>query len=90
LIILSRIVRVCRQLFVGKGLAGKHAAKDVAAAAMFPSWKAADLVAACRKYEWKQLARGFHELLNADRAFKTSSPNVEAYFDVMLWKLVGS
>ena len=89
LIILSRVVRVWRQLFVGKGLAGKHAAKDVAAAAMFPSWKAADLVAACRKYEWKQLARGFHELLNADRAFKTSSPNVEAYFDVMLWKLVG-
>ena len=33
---------------------------------------------------------GFRELLNADRAFKTSSPNVEAYFDVMLWKLMGS
>jgi len=29
-------------------------------------------------------------LLNADRAFKSSSPNFEAYFDILLWKLVGS
>ena len=89
LIVLSRIVRVWRQLFIGKGLGGKQSGKDVAAAVMIPAFKAADLAAGCKKYEWKQLARGFRELLHADRAFKTSSPNVEAYFDVMLWKLVG-
>jgi DNA polymerase III delta subunit len=89
LLILSKIVRVWRQLFVGKGLAGKQGANQVAAAAGVPSFKAADFLNGCRKYSWKQLAAGFRELLYADRAFKTSSPNVEAYFDILLWKLVG-
>jgi DNA polymerase-3 subunit delta len=89
LIVLSRIVRVWRQLFIGKGLAGKQSAKDVALAAMIPSWKSGEFIAGCKKYQWKQLAQGFRELLRADRAFKTSSPNIEAYFDVMLWKIVG-
>jgi DNA polymerase-3 subunit delta len=89
LIVLSRIVRVWRQLFIGKGLAGKQSAKDVAFAAMIPSWKSGEFINGCKKYQWKQLAQGFRELLRADRAFKTSSPNVEAYFDVMLWKIVG-
>lgn len=87
LMILSRIVRVWRQLFIGKGLVGKHGAKDVAAAAMVPAWKAGDFVTSCKKYEWKLLAQGFRELLQADRAFKTSSPRPEAYLDVLLWKL---
>jgi DNA polymerase III delta subunit len=89
LMILSRIVRVWRQLFVGKSLAGKRSAKDVAAAALVPAWKAADFTASCKKFEWKQLAGGFRLLLNADRAFKTSTPNPEGYFDVLLWKLIG-
>lgn len=89
LIVLSRIVRVWRQLFVGKSLSGKRSAKDIAAAAMVPSWKAAEFAASCKNFEWKQLASGFRLLLNADRAFKTSTPNPEGYFDVMLWKLIG-
>jgi DNA polymerase III subunit delta len=88
LIVLSRIIRVWRQLFIGKSLVGKRSARDVAAAAMVPSWKAGDFAAACRKFEWKGLAGGFRLLLNADRAFKTSSPNPEGYFDVMLWKML--
>jgi DNA polymerase-3 subunit delta len=86
--VLSRIVRVWRQLFIGKGLAGKFGAKEVAAAVMAPSWKAAELVTGCKRYEWKQLAQGFRELLHADRAFKTSSPRPEPFLDVLLWKIM--
>jgi DNA polymerase-3 subunit delta len=88
LMVLSRIVRVWRQLFVGKSLVGKKSGKDVAAAALVPAWKAADFTASCKKFEWKQLAAGFRLLLNADRAFKASTPNPEGYFDVMLWKMM--
>jgi len=87
--ILGKIVRVWRQLFIGKGLAGKNGASEVAAAAGVPPFKASSFAASCKKYGWPQLAGGFRALLNADRAFKTSSPNVEAYFDILLWKLVG-
>lgn len=89
LVLLARVVRVWRQLFIGKALVGKRSANDVAAAAGVPHWKAAEFAAACRKFEWKQLATGFRLLLSADRAFKTSTPNHEGYFDVMLWKLIG-
>jgi DNA polymerase III subunit delta len=89
LIILARVARVWRQLFVGKALVGRQSAKDVAMAAMVPAWKAADFVTACRKFEWKRLASGFRLLLSADRAFKTSTPDSEGYFDVMLWKMIG-
>ena len=88
LIVLSRIVRVWRQLFIGKSVVGKRGAKEAAAAALVPVWKASDFAASCRKFEWKQLAGGFRLLLNADRAFKTSTPNPEGYFDVMLWKML--
>ena len=87
--ILAKIVRVWRQLFIGKGIAGKKGANEAAAAAGVPPFKASSFVASCRKYGWPKLAGGFRELLAADRAFKTSSPNVEAYFDILLWKLVG-
>lgn len=87
--ILAKIVRVWRQLFVGKGMAGKGSANDVATAAGVPAFKAGSFAANCKKYGWPQLAGGFRELLAADRAFKSSSPNVEAYFDILLWKLVG-
>ena len=89
LLILSKIVRSWRQLFMGKGLAGSKGANDVAAAVGLPGFRASAFAASCRKYGWSQLARGFRELLNADRAFKSSSPDTEAYFDVLLWKLVG-
>ena len=85
--VLGRITRVWRQLFIGKGLAAKRSAKEVAVAAGMPPFKAGELVAGCRRYEWKQIARGFRELLNVDRALKSSSPDVEACFDVMLWKM---
>ncbi len=88
LIILSRLVRVWRQLFVGKSVVGKRSAKDAALAAGAPVWKAADFAASCRTFEWKQLAAGFRVLLNADRAFKTSTPNAEGYLTVVLWKLM--
>lgn len=87
--ILGSIVRVWRQLFVGKGMSRKGSANDIAAAAGVPSFKAASFAASCKKFGWPQLAAGFRELLAADRAFKTSSPNFEAYFDILLWKLVG-
>ena len=86
--LLAQIVRVWRQLFVGKSLIGKRSAKDVAAAALVPPWKAAEFTAACKKFEWKQLAGGFRLLLSADRAFKSSTPNPEGYFDIMLWKML--
>jgi DNA polymerase-3 subunit delta len=88
LVVLSRIVRVWRQLFVGKSLAGKRGAKDVAFAAGVPAFKAADFAAFCRKFDWKQLAAGFRHLLEADRTFKSSPANPESYFDVMLWKMM--
>jgi DNA polymerase III delta subunit len=88
LIVLARIVRVWRQLLIGKSIVGKNGAKDAAAAAMVPAWKASEFAAACRKFDWKQLAAGFRLLLSADRAFKTSTPNPEGYLDVMLWKMI--
>jgi DNA polymerase-3 subunit delta len=89
LILLSRMARVWRQLFIGKALAGRRGAREAAAAALVPVWKAAEFAAACRRFEWKQLASGFRLLLSADRAFKTSTPDLEGYFDVLLWKLIG-
>ena len=56
---------------------------------MVPVLEGGGFTGSCRKFEWKQLAAGFRLLLNADRAFKTSTPNPEGYFDVMLWKLIG-
>jgi DNA polymerase III delta subunit len=88
LLVLARIVGVWRKLFIGKGLAGRRSAREVAAAAGVPEFKAGEFVAGCRKYEWRQLADGFRELLNLDRALKSSNPDVEASFDVMLWKLI--
>jgi DNA polymerase III delta subunit len=87
--ILAKIVRVWRQLFVGKGVLAKRGANDAAAAVGVPGFKASAFAASCRKYSWGRLAGGFRELLQADRALKLSTPNVEAYFDVLLWKLIG-
>jgi len=87
LLVLSRIVRVWRQLFIGKGLATRQSPKEIAAAVGVPPFKAGEFAAGCRKYEWSRLAAGFRELLQLDRALKSSNPDVEACFDVMLWKL---
>ena len=89
LLILSKIARAWRQLFMGKGLAGKKSTNEVAAAVGLPGFRASAFAASCRKFGWSQLARGFRELLHADRAFKSSTPDTETYFDVLLWKLVG-
>jgi len=89
LIALSRIVRVWRQLFIGKSLAGRKSAKEIAAAALVPSWKAAAFADSCKRFDGKRLAAGFRLLLSADRALKTSTPHPEGYFDVMLWKMIG-
>jgi DNA polymerase-3 subunit delta len=86
--LLSTIARVWRQLFAAKGLAGRTGASEVAMAVGAPAFKGAAIVAASRRYEWKQLAMGFRSIRAADRAFKSSSPNPEVYFDVMLWKLM--
>lgn len=90
LLIFSKIVRVWRHLFVGKGVLVKRGANEAAAAAGVPSFKASAFAASCRKYSWSRLAGGFRELLQADRAFKLSTPDIEAYFDVLLWKLIGA
>jgi DNA polymerase III delta subunit len=87
LLLLSQIVRVWRQLFIGKGLASQRSAKEVAAAAGIPPFKAGEFVAGCRRYEWRQLVLGFREILNLDRTLKSSNPDVEACFDVVLWKM---
>ena len=88
LIVLSRIVRVWRQLLAGKGMAGRKSAKEIAMAVGAPVWKANDILAACRQLEWKRLGTGFQELLKADRSLKTSA-EPEIYFHVLLWKLIG-
>jgi DNA polymerase III delta subunit len=87
LMMLGLIIRVWRNLFVGKGLASQRSPKEVAAAVGIPSFKAGEFVAGCKKYEWRQLVLGFREILNVDRTLKSSSPDVEACFDVMLWKM---
>jgi DNA polymerase III delta subunit len=89
LLILAKIVRVWRQLFVGKGVSAKRGANEAAMAAGVPGFKASIFAAGCRKYSWSELASGFRELLSADRALKLSAPDIEAYFDVLVWKLVG-
>ena len=87
LLVLSQIARVWRQLFIGKGLASQRSGKEVTAAVGLPAFKAGELIAGCRKYEWRQLVLGFREILNLDRTLKSSSPDIEACFDVMLWKM---
>jgi DNA polymerase-3 subunit delta len=87
-LILSRIVRVWRQIFVGKVLEGRALPGEIAKAASVPPWKAATFVNACKRFQWKGVVEGFEILIRADRAFKTSSPNPEFYFDAMLWKLM--
>ncbi len=88
ILILSRIARVWRQIFVGKVLEGRGSAKDIAAAASVPYWKAGEFASSCRRFDWICVVKGFKELIEADRTFKTSAPNPEYYFDVMLWKLI--
>jgi DNA polymerase III delta subunit len=87
LLVLNQIIRIWRQLFIGKGLTTQRNPKEVAAAVGLPAFKAGEFVAGCKKYEWRQLAMGFREILNLDRTLKSSSPDVEACFDVMLWKI---
>ena len=89
LLLLSRIVRVWRQLFIGKGVSSQRSPKEVAAIAGVPAFKAGEFLAGCRRYEWTRLASGFRELLELDRTLKSSRADIEACFDLVLWKLTG-
>ena len=89
LMVLSRVVRVWRQLFVGKSLVGKEALKTLQRRRGARSGKRRNSPPHANNSNGRQLAAGFRLLLGADRAFKTSTPNPEGYFDVMLWKMIG-
>lgn len=90
ILVLSKLVRVWRQVFIGKALEGRGSPAQVARAAGIPHWKAGSFVSACRSFEGSAVISGFRELVRADQTLKTSSPNPEYYFDVMLWKLIGA
>ena len=90
ILILSKLVRVWRQIFIAKVLEGRSSPTEVARAAGVPRWKAGQFVTACRMFDRGKIATGFEEFVRADQALKTSSPNPEYYFDVMLWKLIGT
>ena len=89
LLILSKLVRVWRQLFIAKILEGRGSPADMARAAGVPHWKAGAFSTAARRFDKARVVAGFQELVRADQALKTSSPNPEYYFDVMMWKLIG-
>ena len=90
LLILSKLVRVWRQIFIAKILERKGSQADIARAAGVPHWKAGQFASASRRFDWDRVVEGFRELVRADQALKTSSPNPEYYFDVMMWKLIGA
>jgi DNA polymerase-3 subunit delta len=85
--LLGRVLRIWRQIFIGKGLVSRRSPKDVAAGVGLPQFKAAEFAAGCKKYEWKEIASGFRVMLQLDQSLKSSSADVEASFEVMLWKL---
>lgn len=88
ILILSRIARVWRQVLVAKFLEGSASSGQIAAAASVPHWKAAQFASASSKFDKRRVVVGFTELVRADRAFKTSSPNAQIYLDMLLWKLM--
>ncbi len=87
LLILSKMTRVWRQLFVARTLGGGSDA-DVARLVGVPPGIAGKIVRASRRFEWEGLVGGFRLLVQADHAFKSSSPDPESYFDILLWKLL--
>jgi DNA polymerase-3 subunit delta len=89
ILILSKLMRVWRQIFVAKALEGRGSASQLSQIAGVPQWKASQFLAAARKFDWDRVVSGFAELVGADLAFKSTSTHPEYYFDVMLWKLIG-
>jgi DNA polymerase III delta subunit len=87
LLILSKMTRVWRQLFVARTLGG-GSDSDVARLVGVPPRIAAKIVRASQRFEWDRLVGGFRLLVHADHAFKSSSPDPESYFDILLWKLL--
>ena len=85
--LLGRVLRVWRQIFIGKGLVSRRSPREVAAGVGLPQFKAADFAAGCKRYDWKEIASGFRVMLQLDQALKSSVTDVEASFEVMLWKL---
>ncbi len=59
--VLSQIVRVWRQLFIGKGLANQRSAKEVAAAVGFPHSRPANLSPAAENMNGNNLLWGFEK-----------------------------
>jgi DNA polymerase III delta subunit len=87
LLILSKLTRVWRQLFVARTL-GRASDVEVARLAGVPPAIGGKILRASRRFEWGALVRGFRLLVQADHAFKSSSPDPEFYFDILLWKLL--
>ena len=85
--ILAKIVRVWRQLFIGKGIAGKKSANEAAAAAGVPGFKAASFAGSCRKYGWPQLAGGF---IPAPLTPSPESARLMIFCLLTAWLLFGS
>jgi DNA polymerase III delta subunit len=87
LLVLSKLTRVWRQLFVARTL-GRASDSDVARLAGVPTGIAGKILRASRRFEWDDLVGGFRLLVEADHAFKSSSTNPELYLDILLWKLL--
>ena len=89
-LILGKLARVWRQVFIAKAMVPAATPAKAAEAAGVPHWKADRFASACRRFDRRAVAAGFRELVRADLALKTSSTRPEYGFDVLLWKLIGS
>jgi len=90
LVILSRVARVWRQLFVGHSLTGQTPPRDIAAMVSIPHWKVGAFTRACARFSETTLTRGFRVLVDADRTFKSASTERKLVLDLVLWKLLRS
>ncbi len=89
-LILGKLARVWRQVFIARAMGPEVTPAAAAEAAGVPRWKAGRFVSASRRFDRRAVAAGFGELVRADLAVKTSSTRPEYGFDVLLWKLIGS
>ena len=90
ILILSKLVRVWRQIFIAKAPEGRSSPAGGGGRRGSAALEGGTIVTACRTFDRGKIASGFEEFVRADQALKTSSPNPEYYFDVMLWKLIGT
>ena len=90
LVVLARVARVWRQLFVGKVLSGSRPGREIAAAAGVPHWKAQALLRGCQRVSAALLANGFGLLLEADQTLKSAPTDKVLVLDLLLWRLLGT